>query len=214
MTYEIGYALENENMCEIKSVVIPIHSRTLKRLKMSYYTNKPSVYHEGKFIVQNYTEDQAGMNIRKEDVVQARNGWYYTSQEIEAWKVKNTQDLPTYGNYVQCGQGRPIGMECSQCEERPLMKGGVATGTVRQIYHLFQVEDMFFDSRLIAETYGKGHDVAKADTQHRMGELVRDLNIIPLNELYVRLNGKRDGEDWSDDEDFSDIAVHMQMMMK
>ena len=53
---------------------------------MSYYTNKPSVYHEGNFIVRNYTEDQAGMDIRKEDVVQARNSWYYTSQEIETWR--------------------------------------------------------------------------------------------------------------------------------
>ena len=81
---------------------------------MSYYTNKPSIYHEGNFIVRNYTEDQAGMDIRKEDVVQARNGWYYTSQEIETWKVKNTQDMPTYGNCGRCGQGGPIGSECSQ----------------------------------------------------------------------------------------------------
>ena len=79
MTYKIEYARENENMCEVKMVVIPIHSRTLRRLKMSYYTNKPSVFHEGKFIVWNYTEDQAGMDIWKEDVVQAKNGWYYTS---------------------------------------------------------------------------------------------------------------------------------------
>ena len=94
------------------------------------------------------------------------------------------------------------------------MEGGVATGTVRQIYQLFQVKDMFLDSRFIAEIYGKGHDVAKADIRHRPGELVRDINIIPLNELYVRLNGKRDGDDWSDDEDFSDITVNMQMLMK
>ena len=56
--------------------------------------------------------------------------------------------------------------------------------------------------------------MAKADTWHRPGELVKDVNIIPLNELYVRLNGERDGDDWSDDEDFSDIAVHVQMLMK
>ena len=129
-------------------------------------------------------------------------------------KVKNTQDLPMYGNCVRCGQGRPIGTECSQCKERPLMEGGVATGTVRQIYRLYQVEDMFFDSRLIAEIHGKGHDVAKADTWHRPGELVRDLNIIPLNKLHIRLNGERDGEYWSKDEDFSDIAVNMQTLMK
>ena len=48
-------------------------SKALKRLKMSYYTNKPSVYHEGNIIVRNYTEDQARMDIRKEDVVQTRN---------------------------------------------------------------------------------------------------------------------------------------------
>ena len=124
MTYEIAYTCENENMCEIKRVVILIHSRTLERLKRSYYTDKPSIYHEGKFIVWNYAEDQAGMDIRKEDVEQARNGMYYTSQEIETWKVKNTQDLPTYGNCERCCRSGPIGTECSQCEERPLIDGG------------------------------------------------------------------------------------------
>ena len=98
MTYKIADARENENMCEIKKVVIPIHLKTLERFKMSYYTNKPSVYQEGEYIVWYYTEDQAGMDIRKEDVLQAENGMYYTPQEIEAWKVTNTQDLPTYDN--------------------------------------------------------------------------------------------------------------------
>ena len=183
MTYEIAYTRENENMCEIKRVVILIHSRTLERLKMSYYTDKPSIYHEGKFIVWNYAEDQAGMDIWKEDVEQARNGMYYTSQEIETWKVKNTQDLPTYGNCERCCRSGPIGTECSQCEERPLIDGGGATGTVRPIYQLMQVEDMFLDSRLIAEIYRKGHDVAKADTWHRPGELVEVVNMVPFFEM-------------------------------
>ena len=51
MTYEIADARENENMCEIKKVVILIHLKTLERFKMSYYTNKPSVYQEGEYIV-------------------------------------------------------------------------------------------------------------------------------------------------------------------
>ena len=182
---------------------------------MSYYTNKPSVYHEGNFIVRNYTEDQAGMDIRKEDVVQARNGWYYTSQEIETWKVKNTQDMPMYGNCGRCGQGGPIGTECSQCMERPPMKGEVVTGAGRPVYQLFQIDDMFLDSRLIAEIYGKGHDVDKADTRHRPGVLVREADAVPpLNELYHRLNGERNGEYWSEDEDFWDIAFHMQELLK
>ena len=193
MTYEIAYARENENMCKIKKVVIPIHSRTLEKLKMSYYTNKPSIYHEGKFIVRSYTKDQAGMDIQKEDVVQARNSMYYTSQEKETWKVKNTQDLPMYGNCEQCCRSGPIGTKCSQCKEKPLMEGGVATGTVRPIYQLIQVEDLFLDSCLIAEIFGKGHDVAKADTRHRPGELVENVSVVPFYEIYDRLNGETKG---------------------
>ena len=116
----------------------------LDSVHFNNYTNKPSVYHEGNFIVRNYTEDQAGMDIRKEDVVQARNGWYYTP-----------------------------------------------------------------------EIYGKGHDVAKADTRHRPGVLVREADAVPpLNELYHRLNGERNGDYWSEDEDFWDIAFHMQDLLK
>ena len=61
-----------------------------------------------------------------------------------------------------------------------------------------QVEDMFLDSCLIAEIYGKGHDVAKADTRHRLGELVEVVNILPFFEIYDRLNGERNGECLSD----------------
>ena len=43
-----------------------------------------------------------------------------------------------------------------------------------------QVKDMFLDSRLIAEIFGKGHDVAKADTQHRLGELVENVSVVPF----------------------------------
>ena len=95
------------------------------------------------------------------------------------------------------------------------MEGGVATGAARPIYQLFQIEDMFLDSRLIAEIYGKGHDVAKTDTRHRPGVLVREADAVPpLHELYYRLNGERDGKYWSEDEDFWDIAFHMQELLK
>ena len=92
------------------------------------------------------------------------------------------------------------------------MKGGEAMVTVRPIYRLMQVEDMFLDSHLIAEIYGKGHDVTKADTRHRPGELVEVVNIMPFFELYYRLNGERNGECLSDNEDFSDIAARMQSL--
>ena len=75
-----------------------------------------------------------------------------------------------------------------------------------------QVEDMFLDSHIIAEIFRKGHDVAKADTRHKPGELVENINVVPFFETYNRLNGERNGEYWSNDEDFSDIAAHVQSL--
>ena len=46
------------------------------------------------------------------------------------------------------------------------MVRGEAVGLVWPSYQLMQVEDMFLDSCLVTEIFGKGHDVAKADTQH------------------------------------------------
>ena len=37
-------------------------------------------YHKGEYIVRNYTEDQAGKDIRNEDMVQATNGMYYMTE--------------------------------------------------------------------------------------------------------------------------------------
>ena len=213
MTYEIAYACENENMCEIKKVVIPIYTKTLERFKMSYYTIKPSVYREGECIVRNYTEDQARMDIWKEDMLQAKNGMYYTSQEIETWKVKNTQDMPTeYGNCGWCYRSGPIGTKCSQCEEKPLMVRGEAMVPVRPSYQLMQVKDMFLDSRLIAEIYRKGHDVTKADTWHSPEELVNKVSGMPFCEVYDRLDAERNGSYYDNGEDFSDIAAQMQSL--
>ena len=42
---------------------------------MSIYT--PGSYCEGEYLVQNYTEDQAGKDTWDKDVLQATNGMYY-----------------------------------------------------------------------------------------------------------------------------------------
>ena len=57
--------------------------------------------------------------------------------------------------------------------------------------------------------------MAKADTRHRPGVLVREADAVPpLNELYHRLSDERNGGYLSDDEDFWDIAFHMQDLLK
>ena len=37
------------------------------------------------YIIQRYTEDQAGQDIRDEDVIQATNLVWYTKAEIKTW---------------------------------------------------------------------------------------------------------------------------------
>ena len=102
------------------------------------------------------------MDIRKEDVVQARNGWVPHIARDRNMEGEEYARHATYGNCGRCGQGGPIGTECSQCVERPPKEGEVTAGAGRPVYQLFQIDDMFLDSCLIAEIYGKGHDVAKA----------------------------------------------------
>ena len=152
------------------------------------------------------------MDIPDEDVLQAANGMYFTSQEIETWKVKNTQDMQTYGNCGRCYRSGPIGTKCSLCKEKPLMVRGEAVGLVWPSYRLMQVEDMFLDSRLIAEIYGKGRDVAKADTWHGQEELVNKVSGVPFDEIYDRLDAMRTGESCDDEDDFGQLAAQMQSL--
>ena len=88
------------------------------------------------------------------------------------------------------------------------MVRGEAVGLVWPSYQLMQVEDMFLDSCLITEIFGKGHDVTKADTQHGWEGLVKKVDGVPFDEIYYRLDAMRKGE--MSEEDFSRLAAQMQ----
>ena len=90
------------------------------------------------------------------------------------------------------------------------MVRGEAVGLARLIYQLMQVKDMFLDSCLITEIFGKGHGVTKADTQHGQEGLVKKVNGVPFDEIYDRLDAMRRGESCNDEEDFSQLEAQMQ----
>ena len=98
-----------------------------------------------------------------------------------------------YGSCYRCYsyQKGPIGSWCSQCNLKPLMLRGEAVGIVRPRYWLIQVKDIFLDSCLIAQIFGKGHDVTKADMQHGWEGVMRKVDGAPFNEIYQRLDAKR-----------------------
>ena len=110
------------------------------------------------YILRGYTEDQAGQDIRAEDVIQADNLVWYTWAKRKAWKEKTTAGVPTYGNCTDCYWGGPVGMVCTHCKGKDEKK---------PTYQVLQVGDKLLDSRWVTKFFKKGHEVAKADRKHR-----------------------------------------------
>ena len=74
------------------------------------------------YIVQGYTEDQAGQDIQAEDVIHAKNLVWYTWDERRAWQEKTTTGISAYGNCTDCYWGGPVGMLCMHCEGKGRQK--------------------------------------------------------------------------------------------
>ena len=112
------------------------------------------------FDVVNYTQDQEGQDIREEDVVRPANHRYTIDGNGEAatWKLKNHSRTMTYGTCDDCFKAGPNGMPC-------LEHGGDYSHryimfTIRQ--HKF-LPGRLIDSLTLAEMFGLGHQVARAD---------------------------------------------------
>ena len=111
-----------------------------------------------RYIVQGYTEDHAGQDIRDEDIVEAANSVWYMKAEIKAWRDKTTAGIPTYGNCVNCYWGGPVGLKYTHCDGK-IMK--ILT------YQVQELRGKILDSRWVVRHFERGHDVAKADRKHR-----------------------------------------------
>ena len=73
------------------------------------------------YIVQGYTEDQAGQAIQAEDVIHAKNLVWYMGREKGLAREDHHRDI-TYGNCTDCYWGRPVGMLCMHCEGKGRQK--------------------------------------------------------------------------------------------
>ena len=124
-------------------------------LKNNMCTGGPD---DEQYIIVQYTEDQAGQDIRDEDVIQAENLVWYTKAEIKTWRDKTTAGIPTYGNCVSCYWGGPVGLECTHCDGKI---------TKSPAYQVHESRGKILDSRWVARYFERGHDVAKADRKHR-----------------------------------------------
>ena len=109
------------------------------------------------YINTNYTPDQAGLDIRDEDVVRPHNHRFTVRGDNEAsgWKVKSRPRCPTYGNCELCYKSGPVAKMCNDC--------GRSDTTHGYIYKIQKANDVIYDAMAIAAIFHKGHETAKAD---------------------------------------------------
>ena len=72
---------------------------------------------EPRIINVNYTDDQAGLPIKEEDTIRARNGVWYTQEECSDFRNKSFLRCPTYGNCNRCWVAGPVNKFCRLCNK-------------------------------------------------------------------------------------------------
>ena len=104
-----------------------------------------------------YTTHQKGDDIQEHDVIRARNGKWYTAEEIAVFHHKSRANCPTYGTCTLCCSAGPVGQQCESC--------GESNGKFVVIYHrgIWRGPMMMVDSENIAKQMEKTTTVAKAD---------------------------------------------------
>ena len=115
----------------------------------------------------NYTADQAGLDIRREDVVRPDNHRFITKDEYEdeSWYLRSRPGIPTYGNCTNCYKSGPVGKGCNECGNAPNLEDGY-------VYKIARDTDgvqVVYDAMAVAAIFGRGHETAKADRMYSLG---------------------------------------------
>ena len=104
------------------------------------------------YIVPNYTVDQAGQEIREENVVRPDNRKWSArdAADVREWRQRTTAGCPTYGSCCCCYRSGPVGKTCIDC-------------TIEIYQVLIPGRRYIIDSITLAAVLNKGHEIAKAD---------------------------------------------------
>jgi hypothetical protein len=112
------------------------------------------------YLVRGYTEDQAGMDIRPDDVARPFNHRYSLGPGSDVagddFRLKNVDRAPTYGSCWMCRKSGPLGIICDnpRCGDE-----------VYKVVFMYNDngERVVVDSIWISEVFEAGHRTAKAD---------------------------------------------------
>jgi hypothetical protein len=113
----------------------------------------------------NYTEDQAGLDMREEDVVRPVNRKWTNryGKEQKSWRKKSNGHCQTYGSCQNCFKSGPVGKYCNECY---LPNARIQPGYVMLVSSDYMA---MLDSVTIAEMLNRPHDTAKRDRVRKRG---------------------------------------------
>ena len=142
-------------------------------------------------IIKSYTEDQAGQDIRPEDVVRPTNHcWCIGGNDINehgrCWTQKSRARRPTYGSCIVCMDAGPVGQTCLKCTEECTENGQ------RAVYWMIgrgeEPRMMILDSLHLAQMFWAETVIANADHCYfpNEGERFYKLDGIHLDRLVDR----------------------------
>jgi len=110
----------------------------------------------------NYEEDE---DIRDEDVIHSKQGFFCTEEEIAAFKLKSKDRCPACGNCNRCWSSGPVGKMCTFCTDTP--DRNIGCQVVHMINTVERTPRIVLDAQGISKTYGANHEIAKGKSTCR-----------------------------------------------
>jgi hypothetical protein len=103
------------------------------------------------YIVREFKEEMRGKKIPDDMVVRAKNGRWFTKNEVENFVMKSTPRCPTYGVCAHCFGSGPVHMMCQKCRNKD------------EIYMIPKRNGKFIDVEWISRFFGTSHLDVRAD---------------------------------------------------
>jgi hypothetical protein len=101
--------------------------------------------------MRGYTVKMRGKKIPDDMVVSAKNGQWFTKNEVENFVMKSTPGCPTYGICPHCFGSGPVHMLCQKCRNKD------------EIYMISKRNGKFLDAEWISRFFGTSHLDVRVD---------------------------------------------------
>jgi hypothetical protein len=139
---------------ELDNFVKRCKSDTMKRQTNGPIPNVVQNSDRHMYIVREFKEEMRGKKIPDDMVVRAKNGRWFTQNEVDNFVMKSTPRCPTYSVCQHCFSSGPVHMLCQICKTK---------GHRYFIPRMNGVCGKFLDAEWISRFFGTSHLDVRAD---------------------------------------------------